>query len=98
MTAKKGTNGTKAADVVAVCPHHDLCQAPSRQAELMASVDEMAKGVGMMLERHEELGRQVIELTQHITRVSEESLARARIYIESNDQILKTLARLEGKA
>ena len=102
---KKGTNGTKAIpETVLVCPHQDVCQAPSRQAELMASIDEVSRGVGMMLERHEELALQVVgversvkELSQHVTRVNEESLSRARIYIESNDSILKALRRLEGR-
>ena len=105
MGAAKKTNGTKAIpEMVPVCPHQDVCQAPSRQAELMASIDEVSKGVGMMLERHEELALQVVEvergvreLTRHITRVSEESLDRARIYIESNDSILTALRRLEGR-
>jgi type II secretory pathway predicted ATPase ExeA len=83
--------------MVPVCPHHDVCQAPSRQAELMASIDEMSKGVGMMLERHEQLSTQVMDLTRYVTQVNEESLSRARIYIESNDSILKALRRLEGR-
>jgi predicted nucleic acid-binding Zn-ribbon protein len=79
-TAKKGTNGTKAVNVKVVCPHQDLCQAPSRQVELMTSMDELAKGVGMMLERHEQLSFQLVEVMGHLANVAErQTLADQRV-------------------
>ena len=70
MSPAKKTNGSKAT-VGLVCPHVDVCEAPQRQSELMASIDEMAKGVGMMLERHEQLSFQLVEVMGHLANVAE---------------------------
>lgn len=82
QTARK-TNGTKAAVNVLACPHAEVCNAPSMQEELMASLDELSRSVMMLIQRVEQ--------------VHDESLQRARVYIESNDQILKALRRVEEK-
>lgn len=78
----KKTNGAKAG-IAVVCPHTDVCNAPSMQAELMRSLDDMSNSLQMLIQRVEQ--------------VHSESLDRARVYIECNDEILKAMRRLEGK-
>lgn len=75
------TNGTKT--TAAVCPHGDVCVAPVMHDELMRSLDDMSQSLQMLIQR--------------IEQVHTESLDRAKIYIESNDEILKALRRVEGK-
>ena len=76
----KKTNGAKTG-VAVVCPHTDVCNAPSMQQELMRSLDDMSNSLQMLIQRVEQ--------------VHSESLDRARAYIECNDQILKALRRVE---
>ena len=75
------TNGQKTTQPV--CPHGDVCVAPVMHGELMRSLDDMSQSLQMLIQRVEQ--------------VHTESLDRARIYIESNDEILKALRRVEGK-
>ena len=75
------TNGQKT--TVAECPHGDVCVAPVMHKELMASMDDMNTSIQMLIQRVEQ--------------VHSESLDRARVYIECNDEILKALRRVEGK-
>lgn len=76
----KKTNGAKTG-IAVVCPHTDVCSAPSMQQELMRSLDDMSQSLQMLIQRVEQ--------------VHSESLERARVYIECNDAILKALRRVE---
>lgn len=80
--ATKKTNGAKAKTLL-VCPHFEACNAPSMQEELMRSLDDMSNSLQMLIQR--------------IEQVHTESLDRAKVYIECNDEILKALRRVEGK-
>ena len=78
----KKTNGAKTG-VAVVCPHTDVCNAPSMQAELMRSLDDMSQSLQMLIQRVEQ--------------VHSESLERAKVYIECNDEVLKALKRVEER-
>ena len=69
------------------CPNAPECTVAVQAADTLAVIDG----------RLERLEEGMWELTRHVTRVSDESLDRARTYIESNDSILKMLERLRPR-
>jgi hypothetical protein len=82
VSPAKKTNGSKAT-VGLVCPHVDVCEAPQRQSEMMRSLDDMSTSIQMLIQRVEQ--------------IHNEHLERAQVYIECNDEVLKSLKRVEER-
>ena len=68
--SKKKTNGMKGR-VIASCPHSEDCAAPLYHSEVMASLDELSKSVGMLLERTEQHGDRLTSVGERIADVSQ---------------------------
>ena len=91
MKPAKKTNGIKA-EVVISCPHSDVCAAPARQAELMASLDEFSKSVGMMLERQETLEARVMAVLGRHAELAE----TVTVWKQREEEWLRTLSNVEA--
>lgn len=73
-TPTKRLNGKKGQQA-GTCPHADTCQAPTYHAEIMASLDELSKSVGMLLEQTQ----------QHSDRIA---MVGARLHDVSQRQVV----------
>lgn len=73
-TPAKRLNGKKGQQSV-LCPHSDTCTAPAYHTEIMASLDELSKSVGMLLEKTE----------QHSDRIA---MVGARLHDVSQRQVV----------
>jgi chromosome segregation ATPase len=69
VTAKKGTNGGTSTVTALSSSEEKACA--NRQTEIMASIDELARSVGLMLQRHEQLSFQLVEVMGHLAQVAE---------------------------
>lgn len=67
------------------CPNSDACVVAQGAADTLSAIDS----------RLERLEKGLLELTGHLTRVSEESLERAKVYIDCNAKVLDRLKRIE---
>lgn len=67
------------------CPNALECQVAQSAGDTLSLIDQ----------RLERLERGLTELTGHLTRVSEESLERAKVYIDCNAKVLDRLKRIE---
>lgn len=87
----KRPNGDQAeVRVTVVCPHADVCAAPIRQAEMMASVDQLSASVGLMLESQE-------RLSTRLSTVHDELLDHVQTVTGSNEYIVSALRKLGGE-
>ena len=85
------TNGGKSSVTVHVdCPHAELCAAPARQAEMMASVDQLSASVGLMLESQE-------RLSTRLSTVHDELLGHIQLVTDSNSYVVAALRKLGGE-
>ena len=90
-TSKK-PNGVKPTIVIA-CPHSDVCQAPARQVELMASLDEVSKSLGMVLEQQESLSERVLAVLGQHNRLAE----TVTVWKQREEEWLRLLGEVERK-
>lgn len=89
-TGIKKPNGDKSIAAPANCPHADLCDAPARQAEMMANVDQLGTSIGMVLESQE-------QLAARLSRVHDELLSHVQTMTSCNEYIVSALRKLGGE-
>ena len=80
----------------AVCRHSPNCEVAQIQKDLQAQVQSLSEIVGEGFER---VDSRLDQALRRVEQVNEESLTRAKNYIDCNDQIVKMLRRvipLEG--
>ena len=83
QTAKK-TNGK---GLVRLCPNGSDCLVAQQYGDTLAAIDGRLEG----------LERSVKELTGHLTRVHDEALTSRSAILESHEEMLKALRRMEGR-
>lgn len=85
QTAKK-TNGKIATGKVA-CPNGSDCVIAQQYADTLALIDGRLEG----------LERSVHDLAGHTRRMNEENLSSRSAILESHEEVLKALRRMEGR-
>jgi hypothetical protein len=97
MSPTKRLNGKKRPTTPA-CPHVEVCNAPTYHSEVMASIDELSRSVGMLLERHEQHTDRLHRLTSHMSDVSERltvTAQREAEWIRTLGEMTRVLAALQ---
>ena len=70
-TPTKKLNGKKGRAAGAACPHADTCSAPGYHTEIMASLDELSRSVGMLLEQTQQHSDRIIAVADRLHDVSQ---------------------------
>lgn len=66
----KKLNGKKGRPIAA-CPHTEQCVAPTYHADVMASLDELSRSVGLLLEQTQQHSDRIIAVADRLHDVSQ---------------------------
>lgn len=87
----KKLNGKKGRVQNTACPHVEMCNAPNYHADVMASLDELSRSVGMLLEKTEQHSDRIIAVADRLHDVSQ----RQVVADEREHKWLETLSEFE---
>ena len=93
--APRKANGPKR--IPASCPHSEDCVAPKMHKELMASMDELAASVGLLLEKQDLHSRQLVEVIVHLGDVAQRQTTtdqREERWLEELSAVTRSLSKL----
>lgn len=97
-TPTKKLNGKKEQRVPIVCPHADTCAASAYHAEVMASLDEVSKSVGMLLEQTQQHSDRIVAVAERLHEVSQRQVVadqREEAWLEELGRMTRALRREE---
>lgn len=95
--ARKRANGTKT--VMPECPHADVCLGPVHHSEVMSSIDELSKSIGMLLEKHDQHSDRLLNMARHMADVSERltvTAQREAEWVRVLSEMQRSVAALGG--
>lgn len=95
-TSKK-LNGKKGRSVTAACPHAEMCNAPAYHADVMASLDELSRSVGMLLEQTQQHSDRIISVAERLHDVSQKQVTagqREEKWLETVNDFWREVAAL----
>ena len=99
-TPVKKFNGKKGRPIAA-CPHTEQCVAPTYHADVMASLDELSRSVGMLLEKTEQHGDRLAMVGARLHDVSQRQVIaneREEKWLEVVSDFERTVAALRREA
>lgn len=70
-TSAKRLNGKKGRVTAPVCPHAEVCDAMSYHADVMASLDELSRSIGMLLEQTQQHSDRIAAVAERLHDVSQ---------------------------
>lgn len=96
-TPARKLNGKKGRAAVVSCPHSEVCNAPTYHADVMASLDELSRSVGLLLEQTEQHCNRLEQVTLHLSDVSKQQVVgneRELKWLEDLSEMTRAVAAL----
>ena len=100
-TPVRKLNGKKGRAAAANCPHVEVCNAPPYHADVMASLDELSRSVGLLLEQTQQHSDRIIAVADRLHDVSQRQVVadeRETKWLETVGGFERAVAALRREA